>query len=103
MEGYTARDALVVMRLDLAESLATLEEEMAELEETLEFAGIAADMLREDGSLTRFPAIRRWLETVSNTSDLRRDLEETRQERDEVRAALTHIEERLTGKGRYES
>lgn len=100
MEGYTARDALVVMRLDLAESLASLEEELTELDETLEFSGIAAEILRNDDTLTRYPAIRRWLETVSNQEDLRRDREEIQLERDEIRAALVHIEERLTGRGR---
>ncbi|GAC1403190.1 MAG: hypothetical protein NVSMB52_17190 [Chloroflexota bacterium] len=98
MEGYTARDALIVMRLDLTESLHDLQQDIAELVETLEFSGIAEQLLREDESATSYPAIKRWLETVSNHDDLHRDLEELRSERDELLSALQHLEERLTGK-----
>lgn len=98
MEGYTARDALIVMRLDLTESLHELQEEIAELSETLEFSGIAEHLLRDDPSAADYPAIKRWLETVSNRADLERDLEELHAERDELIAALEHLEERLTGR-----
>lgn len=98
MEGYTARDALIVMRLDLNDSLNEIDGDIAELVETLEFSGIAAQLLRDDTSVSEFPAIRRWLETVSNTGDLQRDLDELQSERDELVSALTHLEERLTGK-----
>lgn len=98
MEGYTARDALIVLRLDLTDSLQAIEQELAELEETIEFSGIAAQMLREDDVLTSYPAIRRWLETVSNRDDLGRDREDLRAEREEILSALDHLQERLTGK-----
>lgn len=98
MEGYTARDALIVMRLDLSESLHEIDEEIAELRETLEFTGIAHQLLQEDEAVAHFPAIRRWLETVSNCADLERDLEELQDERSELTGALQHLEERLTGK-----
>jgi hypothetical protein len=98
VEGYTARDALIVMRLDLTESLHDIQEEIGEVRETLEFSGIAVQLLRDDPSVAEFPAIRRWLETVSNQQDLARDLEELEAERDELVNALEHLEERLTGK-----
>lgn len=98
MEGYTARDALIVMRLDLTQSLQEIETEIAELKETLEFSGIAEQLLRDDPSVSEFPAIKRWLETVSNYGDLERDLQELCAERDELVGALRHLEERLTGK-----
>jgi len=100
VEGYTARDALIVMRLDLTESLHQIQQEIADLVETLEYSGIAEQMLREDEEATSFPAITRWLETVSNESDLRRDLEDLTAERDELLGALDHLEERLTGRHR---
>jgi hypothetical protein len=99
VEGYTARDALIVMRLDLTESLQEIQQEIAELSETLEFAGIAQQLLQE-GEGEEFPAIKRWLETVSNSQDLQRDLEELNSERDELVSALAHLEERLTGRPR---
>lgn len=86
------------MRLDLTESLHDIQQEIADLTETLEFSGIAQQMLREDAAATTFPAIKRWLETVSNEPDLRRDLEELQSERDELITALEHLEERLTGR-----
>lgn len=98
MEGYTARDALIVMRLDLTESLHEIEEEITEVAETLEFSGIAAQLLGDDDSVATYPAIKRWLETVSNQADLERDLAELRGERDELTSALAHLEERLTGR-----
>ena len=98
MEGYTARDALIVMRLDLTESLQEIEEELAELTETLEFSGIAGQLLGDDSAVADYPAIRRWLETVSNQVDLERDLEELRVERSELLSALQHLEERLIGR-----
>jgi hypothetical protein len=98
VEGYTARDALIVLQLDLADSLHAIEQELAELEETLEFSGIAAQMLREEDGLTSYPAIRRWLETVSNQDDLMRDRDDLQAERDEILSALEHLQERLTGK-----
>ena len=98
MEGYTARDALIVMRLDLNQSLQEIEQEIAELKETLEFSGITEQLLRENDSIVEYPAIRRWLQTVSNHADLERDLEELMAERDELVSALGHLEERLTGK-----
>lgn len=98
MEGYTARDALIVMRLDLTQSLQEIEQEISELRETLEFSGIADQLLRDDASVSDYPAIRRWLETVSNYADLERDLQELNAERDELVDALRHLEERLTGK-----
>jgi len=97
VEGYTARDALIVMRLDLADSLIEIEHEIAELDETLEFSGIAEQAL-EDMSLTQYPAIRRWLETVSNHADLERDRADLIEERDEILEAIEHLNERLTGK-----
>jgi hypothetical protein len=97
VEGYTARDALIVMRLDLTESLQQIEQEIAELRETLEFSGIAKHMLTDNPDLTDYPAIRRWLETVSNYDDLRRDLEELIDERDEIAGALDFLAERLVG------
>lgn len=98
MEGYTARDALIVMRLDLSDSLGEIEAEIADLRETLEFSGIAEHLLRDDPSVGEHPPIRRWLETVSNHDDLERDLEELLAEREELLQALEHLEERLTGK-----
>jgi hypothetical protein len=98
MEGYTARDVLIVMRLDLSESLQEIESELAEVRETLEFSGIARQMLGDDQAAAQYPAIKRWLETVSNEGDLQRDLEELQTERDELRGALAHLEGRLTGK-----
>ena len=97
MEGFTARDALIVMRLDLTESLQQIQEEISELQETLEFCGIAGQMLDENDPATAYPAIRRWLETVSNTDDLRRDLDELMEERDEIAGALDHLAGRLLG------
>jgi hypothetical protein len=99
VEGYTARDALIVMRLDLTESLQEIQQEIAELTETLEFSGIAQQLL-QDGEGEQLPAIKRWLETVSNQQDLERDLEELNIERDELVSALAHLEERLTGRPR---
>ena len=98
MEGYTARDVLIVMRLDLTESLQEIESDLAEVRETLEFSGIARQMLADDESAAEYPAIKRWLETVSNESDLQRDLEELRTEREELLSALAHLEGRLTGR-----
>ncbi len=98
MEGYTARDALILMRLDLTESLREIQEEIADLTDTLEFTGIAGQMLRDDSSVSHYPAIQRWLETVSNQADLERDLDELQAERDELVSALQHLEERLIGK-----
>jgi chromosome segregation ATPase len=102
VEGYTARDALIVMRMDLTDSLHEIEQEISDLVETLEFTGIAGQLLRDDfGTLQvdQYPAIRRWLETVSNESDLKRDLDELTAERDELLSALAHLEDRLTGRG----
>ncbi|MGH2448686.1 MAG: hypothetical protein ACRDFS_08820 [Chloroflexota bacterium] len=96
MEGYTARDALIVMRLDLADSLGEIDQELAELEETLEFSGIAEQLL-DDESLTDLPAIKRWLDTVSNHPDLERDREELMAEREELVEALDNLAARLTG------
>ena len=87
------------MRLDLTDSLQAIEEELAELTETLEFSGIADQMLRDDESLRDYPAITRWLETVSNRIELERDRDELQAERDELVSALQHLEERLTGRG----
>jgi hypothetical protein len=98
VEGYTGRDVWIVMRLDLTQSLQEIDVEIAELKETLEFSGIAEQLLRDDDSVAEFPAIRRWLETVSNHADLRRDLEDLSSERQELVNALQHLEERLTGK-----
>lgn len=104
MEGYTARDALIVLRMDLTDSLEEIDHEIAELSETLEFSGIAEQMLRDEASLdgtpvlTDFPPIRRWLENVSNAREIREELEGLRAERDEVSTALQHLEERLTGR-----
>jgi hypothetical protein len=98
VEGYTARDALIVMRLDLTDSLSEIEAEIAELRETLEFSGIAEHVLRDDTSVAEYPPIRRWLETVSNHADLERDLDELMSEREELIQALEHLEERLTGR-----
>jgi hypothetical protein len=98
VEGYTARDALIVMRLDLTESLHEIQEDISELKETLEFSGIASQLLRDDSSAGGYPAIQRWLETVSNQSDLERDLVELETEREELVSALQHLEERLTGR-----
>lgn len=96
MEGYTARDALIVMRMDLTDSLHELEAELADLEETLEFSGIAEHM-RDDETLVAYPAIRRWLDTVGNVDDLRRDHEELLAEREELLTALAHLDERIRG------
>lgn len=97
MEGYTARDALIVMRLDLADSLSEIELELAELDETLEFSGIAEQLL-DDDSLTQFPAIKRWTQTVSNHADLERDRAELMEERVELLEAIDHLNARLIGK-----
>lgn len=86
------------MRLDLNQSLQEIEGEIAELTETLEFSGIAEHILRDDPAAQEYPAIRRWLQTVSNHADLERDLQELREEREELMQALAHLEERLTGK-----
>jgi hypothetical protein len=94
VEGYTGRDALIVMRLDLTDALQELEQEIAELDETLEFSGIAEHLL-EDSTLTAFPAIRRWLETVGNRSELLRDRDDLLGEREDVVSALDHLAERL--------
>lgn len=98
MEGYTARDALIVMRMDLTESLHEVQQQLSDLDETLEFCGIARQILTDDPSLTAFPAIRRWLEIVSNETDLEQDREDLLTERDDLVSALEHLEERLTGK-----
>ncbi len=98
MEGYTARDALILMRMDLTESLHDVQREISELTDTLEFSGIAEQLLRDDESVAAYPAIRRWLEIVSNRADLERDLDELVGERDDLVGALEHLEERLTGK-----
>jgi chromosome segregation ATPase len=88
------------MRLDLADSLQEIEAELAEVEETLEFSGIAEQMLHDSTDTTAddYPAIRRWLETVSNYQDLERDREELLAEREELTGALAYLEERLAGK-----
>lgn len=98
MEGYTARDALILMRMDLTESLQEVQREISELADTLEFAGIAEQLLRDDESVTAYPAIKRWLEIVSNRGDLERDLNELVGEREDLISALEHLEERLTGR-----
>ena len=98
MEGYTARDALILMRLDLNESLQEVQRDIAELTDTLEFSGIAEQLLRDDESTGTYPAIKRWLEIVSNRRDLETDLEELIGERDDLISALEHLEERLTGR-----
>ncbi len=98
MEGYTARDALILMRMDLTESLQELQRDISELTDTLEFAGIAEQMLREDHSVTDYAAIKRWLEIVSNRTELEQDLAELNAERDELISALGHLEGRLTGR-----
>ena len=98
MEGYTARDVLIVMRMDLTESLREIEADLEEVRETLEFSGIARQMLGDDTAAVEYPAIKRWLETVSNLDDLERDLEELQTERAEILSALAHLEGRLTGK-----
>ena len=98
MEGYTARDALIVMRLDLTEALHNIQEEIAELDEILELSGIAEQLLRDDPSAHDFPAIRRWLETVSNHRDLFRDRDDLYAERAELAEAVEHLGERLKGK-----
>jgi hypothetical protein len=98
VEGYTARDALILMRMDLTESLHEVQREISELTDTLEFSGIAEQLLRDDESASTHPAIKRWLEIVSNRVDLERDLEELVGERDDLISALEHLEERLTGK-----
>lgn len=98
MEGYTARDALILMRMDLTESLHEVQREISELTDTLEFSGIAEQLLRDDTSVGTYPAIKRWLEIVSNRADLERDLDELIGERDDLIGALEHLEERLTGK-----
>lgn len=86
------------MRMDLTESLHEVQREISELTDTLEFSGIAEQLLRDDESAGAFPAIRRWLEIVSNRADLERDLEELVGERDDLVGALEHLEERLTGR-----
>lgn len=98
MEGYTARDALILMRMDLTESLHEVQREISELADTLEFSGIAEQLLQDDDSVGTYPAMKRWLEIVSNRPDLERDLEELSGERDDLIGALEHLEERLTGK-----
>lgn len=86
------------MRMDLNESLQEVQRDIAELTDTLEFSGIAEQLLRDDDSSGAFPAIKRWLEIVSNRRDLETDLEELIGERDDLIGALEHLEERLTGK-----
>lgn len=98
MEGYTARDALIVMRMDLTESLHEVQQQLSELNETLEFCGIAEQLLTDDDPLVALPAIRRWLEIVSNRPALERDQEDLLTEQEELVSALAHLEERLTGK-----
>lgn len=98
MEGYTARDALILMRLDLTESLHEINQEISELNDTLEFSGIASQVLTDDASVRDYPAIERWLEIVGNRSELEKDLRELEDERDDLVQALEHLEERLTGK-----
>jgi hypothetical protein len=98
VEGYTARDALILMRMDLTDSLHEIQREISELGDTLEFSGIAEQLLQDDDSPAAFPAIKRWLEIVSNRADLERDLDELIGERDDLIGALEHLEERLTGK-----
>jgi hypothetical protein len=98
VEGYTARDALILMRLDLTESLHDINREISELNDTLEFSGIADVLLRDDPSVQQYPAIKRWLEIVSNHAELGSDLRELEEERDDLISALEHLEERLTGK-----
>jgi chromosome segregation ATPase len=98
VEGYTARDALILMRLDLTESLHEINQEISELNDTLEFSGIASQVLNDDASVREFPAIERWLEIVGNRSELEKDLRELEDERDDLVSALAHLEERLTGK-----
>lgn len=98
MEGYTARDAIIVMRLDLNEALHEIDQEIAEVDNMLELSGIAEHMLRDDPSPEKFPAIRRWLETVSDRRALERDRDELFAERDEIVSALDHLEERLMGR-----
>jgi len=98
VEGYTARDALILMRLDLTEQLHEIQRDISELSDTLEFAGIAEQLLREDDSAAAYAAIKRWLEIVSNRTELERDLDELLAERDELVGALEHLDERLTGR-----
>jgi hypothetical protein len=98
VEGYTARDAIILMRMDLTESLHEVQREISELTDTLEFSGIAGQLLRDDKSVGTYPAIKRWLEIVSNRRDLEGDLDELVGERDDLISALEHLEERLTGK-----
>jgi hypothetical protein len=98
VEGYTARDALILMRLDLTESLHEIQQDISELTDTLDFSGIAQQLLDEDSSAASYAAIKRWLEIVSNRVELERDLEELSAERDELIGALEHLEERLTGR-----
>jgi len=98
VEGYTARDALILMRMDLTESLQEIQRDISELIDTLEFAGIAEQMLREDQSAADYAAIKRWLEIVSNRAELEQDVAELSAERDELISALGHLEGRLTGR-----
>ncbi len=98
MEGYTARDALILMRLDLTESLHEIEQDISEMNETLEFSGIAEQLLKDDSSVVEFPAIKRWLEIVGNRSELENELQQLRDERQDLIRALEHLEERLTGR-----
>jgi len=98
VEGYTARDALILMRMDLTESLQEIQRDISELIDTLEFAGIAEQMLREDQSVADYAAIKRWLEIVSNRTELEQDVAELSAERDELISALEHLEGRLTGR-----
>jgi hypothetical protein len=98
VEGYTARDALILMRLDLTESLQEISVEISELIETLEFSGIAAQLLSDDPSVHDYPAMERWLQIVGNRTELEQDLRELEDERDDLVSALAHLEERLTGK-----
>jgi hypothetical protein len=98
VEGYTARDALILMRLDLTESLQDINQEISELNDTLEFSGIAEVLLKDDPSVHDFPAIKRWLEIVGNHPELKEDLRELEEEREELVSALQHLEERLKGK-----
>lgn len=100
MEGHTARDALIVMRADLRQDLREIDAEIAEIDEMLELSGIAGQMLGDDPSATAYPAIRRWLEAVSDVDGLHRDRDDLGAEREEIIAALDHLEGRLHGPAR---
>ena len=99
MEGYTARDALILMRLDLTESLHEINQEISELNDTLEFSGIADALLARRPVGAGIPgdqAVARDRQQI--TPKLRNDLRELEEERDDLISALEHLEERLTGK-----